>query len=314
MKSVRVTAPLLLALACALPLRAAGKKAIESAFNQAYAGKTVLLRTFHNGRTLHYSATGNFIKGGEPGPWTLDAYIKIKEAKLKGNELLFKGNRLDFIYSIDDRKFDSVVGPKVSVAFNLGPASTSISSINKAVTKVFTGNGQKLTDLVADYWKAYLSHSGASLLDLCEFELPLLADWKTTTPSRDRKDCAELGWNTNFNLEPPNPFADKNSPKPAGKQGFTPPVALFEPQPPYTPEAREAKLHGAVVLMAAIAADGRVGKVLILKPLGMGLDDEAVKKVRTWKFKPAMRDGKPIPEAVTITVHFLSIQIRFTTL
>jgi len=39
----------------------------------------------------------------------------------------------------------------------------------------------------------------------------------------------------------------------------------------------------------------------ILQSLGLGLDEQAVKSVLTWKFKPAMRAGKPV--AVTIDVH-----------
>lgn len=88
--------------------------------------------------------------------------------------------------------------------------------------------------------------------------------------------------------------------------GISEPVAVFSPDPPYTSEAHKAKLSGNVVLAAVVNPEGRVSSVRVEKPLGMGLDESAVKTVRTWKFKPGERDGKPVAVRVLIDVTFHS--------
>jgi periplasmic protein TonB len=38
--------------------------------------------------------------------------------------------------------------------------------------------------------------------------------------------------------------------------------------------------------------------------LGLGLDEKAIEAVRQWKFKPGMKDGKPIAVQVLVDVNF----------
>lgn len=83
------------------------------------------------------------------------------------------------------------------------------------------------------------------------------------------------------------------------------PIPIYDPQPEYSERAREAKYQGTDVLSIIVEPDGSVNpEVEIVKPLGLGLDDEAVKTVRTWKFKPAMRNGSPVAVRVDIEVTF----------
>jgi len=89
-----------------------------------------------------------------------------------------------------------------------------------------------------------------------------------------------------------------------GFGGVTDPVAIYSPEPAYSEEARKAKFAGIVMLWLVIDAQGLVQNARITKHLGMGLDEEAEKTVRTWKFKPAMRQGMPVPVQVQVEVSF----------
>jgi len=40
----------------------------------------------------------------------------------------------------------------------------------------------------------------------------------------------------------------------------------------------------------------------VVRSLGLGLDERAVDAVRTWKFRPAYRDGKPVTVTATATI------------
>jgi protein TonB len=82
------------------------------------------------------------------------------------------------------------------------------------------------------------------------------------------------------------------------------PIPIYKPEPPYSEQARKAKYQGTVVLWIVVDAQGAVTDAQVVKPLGMGLDQNAVTTVRTWKFKPAMRNGAPVPVKVMVEVSF----------
>ena len=86
--------------------------------------------------------------------------------------------------------------------------------------------------------------------------------------------------------------------------GVSAPIPIDKPQPPYTQVARAAKLQGTVVLWSIIGPDGAVKDVSVVKPLDPGLDQNAVNTIKTWKFKPAVKDGKPVSCRVMVEVSF----------
>jgi TonB family protein len=81
-------------------------------------------------------------------------------------------------------------------------------------------------------------------------------------------------------------------------------VPIYKPEPAYSEEARKAKYQGTVVLMIVIDASGAVTDCRVIKPLGLGLDEKAVETVKTWKFKPAMKNSSPVPVRVSVEVSF----------
>ena len=84
----------------------------------------------------------------------------------------------------------------------------------------------------------------------------------------------------------------------------TRPSPVYAPNPPYTEEARKQHIEGTVTLMVVIGADGSVTDAhLKSKPLA-GLEKEALQTVRTWRFRPAMRDGKPVSVRLMVEVSF----------
>jgi TonB family protein len=86
--------------------------------------------------------------------------------------------------------------------------------------------------------------------------------------------------------------------------GVSAPIPIYSPEPAYSEEARKAKFGGIVTLWIVVDAQGTVRNVKVAKSLGLGLDEEAVKTVSTWKFKPAMRQGVPVPIRAQVEVSF----------
>jgi TonB family protein len=86
--------------------------------------------------------------------------------------------------------------------------------------------------------------------------------------------------------------------------GVSEPIPIYKPDPAYSEEARKAKYQGTVVLWIVVDASGAVTDCRVVKPLGLGLDEKAVETVKTWKFKPAQRNGTPVPVRVMVEVSF----------
>jgi outer membrane biosynthesis protein TonB len=42
----------------------------------------------------------------------------------------------------------------------------------------------------------------------------------------------------------------------------------------------------------------------VVQSLGMGLDEKALEAVQKYRFKPAMKDGKPVASMINVAVNF----------
>src|SRR6266550_246579 len=76
--------------------------------------------------------------------------------------------------------------------------------------------------------------------------------------------------------------------------GVSLPSVVTQVRPEYTPEAKAARIEGVVALNVVVLADGKVGDVKVTRSLDstLGLDQQAVKALKQWVFKPGMKDGK----------------------
>lgn len=72
----------------------------------------------------------------------------------------------------------------------------------------------------------------------------------------------------------------------------------------YTPEARAAKIQGAVVVRLMVNQQGLPENVRVVRGLDPGLDRNAIASVNQYRFEPAMQDGQPVEKAVSIEVQY----------
>ncbi len=86
--------------------------------------------------------------------------------------------------------------------------------------------------------------------------------------------------------------------------GVSAPTVLFKVEPEYSEEARKAKYQGTVVLYIEVDTNGHPRNLRVVRSLGLGLDEKAMEAVEKWKFRPAYKDGRPVPVAATIEVNF----------
>jgi len=137
---------------------------------------------------------------------------------------------------------------------------------------------------------------------------------KTVKPSYIKIDSLPQSENIKINKEA-NYIPDIPPDFPITKKGKTPKFVYHDEEPipiktvyPHYPEfAKKSGLKGIVVVYAEILEDGTVGAVEILKsvhPGPGGLDEEAIKAIKQWKFIPAKIHGKPIAVWKTIPIKF----------
>jgi len=84
------------------------------------------------------------------------------------------------------------------------------------------------------------------------------------------------------------------------------PQPLREVKPQYTADAMRAKVQGTVLLECVVLPDGSVGSVEVVRSLDstFGLDQEAIKAAKQWRFRPGTRFGEPVAVLVTIELTF----------
>jgi protein TonB len=73
----------------------------------------------------------------------------------------------------------------------------------------------------------------------------------------------------------------------------------------YPTTAKEAKVQGMVVISFIVTAEGKVENVEVLRGIGSGCDEEALRVISqsgTWT--PAKKDGKTVASKMTLPVQF----------
>ncbi len=88
--------------------------------------------------------------------------------------------------------------------------------------------------------------------------------------------------------------------------GIVSPVPVTIPKPAYTAEAMRARIQGKALVGCVVQTTGVCTDIELLHSLDprFGLDNEALKSVRLWKFRPGLRFGQPVPVYITIEVEF----------
>ena len=82
----------------------------------------------------------------------------------------------------------------------------------------------------------------------------------------------------------------------------------------FEPDSNEFAQANGVAGMAlyhtVIGADGKPQEIAVGRPIGFGLDENAVAAIRKASFEPAIKDGKPVPVLLDLVVQFRILSKR----
>jgi len=84
------------------------------------------------------------------------------------------------------------------------------------------------------------------------------------------------------------------------------PQLVRQVRPAYTRKAMDERIQGVVVVSGVVLSDGALTDVRVVRSLDAkyGLDQEALKAARQWRFVPGTKDGVPVAVQISIELTF----------
>lgn len=276
---------------------------LENHLRDQYQDKVFVLRGFLAGDELRYDAAGAPIGNPRTGLWTTDGFVLITEAKVDGQNLVIKGRRMMVVS--EDKGFQFLAGtpkkrkkaPSVYIEATIG-SGAEIPEIDALLKNIFLSEHDNLAALVPLYWQTCLSAGSYEVNDPnyegCQFSAEI-----RSVPGVSSRPGIGVASEKQGSLPQPESvrvFKVGN--------GVSAPRQIFVPEPRFTDVAREAGVDGVVTLLLILDDKGKPQNVEILKPLGAGLDEEAVHAISTWTFDPAKKDGHPVAVKIAVQAQF----------
>jgi len=88
--------------------------------------------------------------------------------------------------------------------------------------------------------------------------------------------------------------------------GVAAPRLIREVKPGYTSDAMRARIQGIVRLQAIVSTDGSVSAARVIRSLDptFGLDQEALKTIKQWRFVPGTLAGRAVPVLIEVELTF----------
>ncbi len=295
-----------------IPVHAENTDKLQQQFRYMYLDKTLLLRNFYSGDELSYGPAGELTSHAMPGDWTVDGVVKVNDLSLKHQQLNIQARRLyvawysragfQYLQTEDGKKDKKNSAQALRIQIDFGPDKITVEKISAALSQVFLTDHDSLAGLVPNYWKACIlaaiTGTGNKQYDRCRFSPEFTATPGVVFHSEENPKFGAAD-NTDAGEVPRNEimYIGKNN-------GITAPKAVFAPDPRYSDEARRMKYQGTALLGLVVDKAGNPRTIRIKRPLGCGLDEQAVNALTTWKFNPAMKDGQPVAVEIVVEVDF----------
>jgi len=210
--------------------------------------------------------------------------MTIKKISVSDNAVLIEGNRAVHVFDKNKgRLIPFTLKDKLQITIRLNAPLTAVDEAVIVLERVFALTRDDILSSVPSPWQDYLKKY------LTPNPAPISAQHTDADPKHPPRSIDVLGEVKAFNL---------------GDTDLAAPKVLHKCEPTFTDEARMYKIQRVVGLTVVIESTGRIEKMSIVHPLGMGLDESAIEGVKAWRFKPATKDGVPVAVPVYIEVDY----------
>jgi len=251
-----------------------------------YENKVLVLRHPVASNSQRYSAAGILLSEALEGPWTVDGALEVRRLVVSPDKMTLEGVRQ--IYVFDEKrkrllpfKLKDKDQIQVTMEIVLDHPLSSREEGDAIISRIFATDVDELINSAPDYWRSFLAKQYGKQTSIASSATTLANPSEGSRSDPSPREVARI------NLK-----KDK------------PPKPLHTPDPEPSDTARHLKIQGTVVLSAIIDKSGSVVKPEIVRPVGAGLDEQAIAVVRTWKFSPATRKGQPLTIQMGLEVSF----------
>ena len=201
----------------------------------------------------------------------------------------------------ESRAAASVMGCEYFVIIRTGGLrreSFSKSAYYEAFSVIYLVSGR--TGLLAGWW-----------LQSFEAENQAKADRQLTasidTVATEISDRMKTTTATESHLVPQINIEEVPDEKSPAAAGLKPPIPYRRLKPEYTSTAALYDTKATVDLEADVGLDGKIIATRIVRWAGFGLDESVEAAVRSMNWRPAMRNGKPLPMRILLRYNFTKL-------
>ena len=231
---------------------------------ETLVGRALFLRGGYAGGELSFDAMGH-VKG-EPKQldWTLAGVNIEKVSRKNAGELQLEGVRVAMRYNPEQHIFERHELKDEKLRIMLG-VNPDGHGLQGALAMMFAvGIDPALQRAMPPYWRHYFSS-------------------KLAWPEDDLMGQTIVSGNA---------------------AGLEYPIAEKKPEPEFTTQARLDHVKGMVQVKLVVGVDGVPRRIAIRQPLGYGLDARVVENLARYRFRPGMKDGKPVAVEMVVNQMF----------
>lgn len=264
---------LLLVLGSSLPSSA---QSTGDAISARLKGQPLYLRSGWGEDKLKFDADGQPQKHYKVVTFT-EAGIDVRSVKVAGDRLLIRGQRMGVVFPNGTPTRVPMTGRGYTGSISIEVQGVPGGNFGKALDVIFAPDLVSLVPSMPIYWQDYA-----------------------------RK-----------NLQPQPTASGENSVVPGGIPTVASseklvhiggpvkkPSVISSVEPEFSDAARAMQISGSVGIYLWVMEDGSPAHMRIVKPAGLGMDEQALLALSKYKFKPAMQDGKPVRVDLYIDVNF----------
>lgn len=303
------------------PLNAAASPAAapitEAELRDRLVGRQLFLRGLYLDDTLHFSMNGDLVSQSKKGSWTL-CDVVIEHVKMSAKKVELEGLRYG-IHFEDEGDWAQQAASFDRIQVTPKKKHLLIEIDRQVVVKPKREKGEKkgkdqekagklAEDAGAQTGAAAQTPPPGETFSPAESAEHLrTALNKIFAPDLDAKMIAEMPdyWqyfyqaqNTHKMLTPTDPNIVRPGP------GVDGPHLMAHVSPPSNDYAQKAQVAGVASYMVILGQDGRPAGVAVYRPIGFGLDENAVTAIENTKFTPAVKGGKTVMSVIDLAVNF----------
>jgi hypothetical protein len=270
---------------------------LEDELSQIFVGHSFTIRNFYRGAHLRYGSDGQLLEKAEPGYWSRDGMVEFSSVKIsRDNRLIMQGRRTCILLDQHEGEFSNVAtGDHIEIELQLKQDQLNLQTALPLLQRVLLNSHDHLADLVPGYWTNCLSRKVDRRDKHSSWECAV-ADKQAVPDFEGKKITWDLPPPDNSIHNGTRRYLIQHRVAYLSEAGVKDPTLVVAPDPLFAWEQNRIHL-GAMTLVLAftVGVDGRAQDIFIISPIGMGIDDEAVKVLTGWQFIPATLESKPHP-------------------